>query len=132
MRLAITRLARVLRQQADTEVSPTGISALATIERAGTVSLGELATHERVQPPTVTAAVKRLEEQGLVVKTSDSRDRRIWRVSITPAGAKLLARSRSRKNAFLERHLRNLDPSDRAVLERAAVILEGMLSEEQP
>jgi len=131
LRLAITRLGRRLRRQADLPgVSPTQISALATVERAGPVTLGELAALEGVRPPTITTAIARMEEDGLVVRTVDEQDRRINRVEIAPAGAKLLAKSRSRKNAYLERRLRALPTEDRAVLARAADILEALLEED--
>ena len=132
LRLAVTRLARRLRQQADLPgVSPTQMSTLASIGRDGPLSLGELAGLERVQPPTITAAVGRLEEQGLVLRTVDPRDRRVNRVAITAAGRKLLEKSRSRKNAYLERRLRALTPDERATLERAADLLETILAEER-
>jgi DNA-binding MarR family transcriptional regulator len=131
LRLAVTRLARRLRQQADLPgVSPTQVSALATIERAGPITLGELAAVEGVQPPTITAAVGRLEEQDLVHRTVDPSDRRVHRVEISAAGRRLLEKSRSRKNEYLERRLRALSTEDRATLERAADLLEAVLSDE--
>jgi DNA-binding MarR family transcriptional regulator len=132
LRLAVTRLARRLRRQADLPgVSPTQVSALATIERAGPITLGELAAREGVQPPTITAAVGRLEEQDLVHRRVDPQDRRIHRVEVTAAGRRLLEKSRSRKNAYLERRLRALPAEDRATLERAADLLEGILRDER-
>src|SRR5262249_41447673 len=91
LRLAITRLARRLRQQGETAASPTQLAALATVERDGPLTLGELAAVERVQPPTITAAVGRLEQRGLVQRRIDPDDRRVARVEITPAGRRLLA-----------------------------------------
>jgi DNA-binding MarR family transcriptional regulator len=111
-------------------VSPTQISALATIERDGPITLGELAALEGVQPPTITAAVGRLVEQDLVHRRVDPDDRRVHRVEITHAGRRLLERSRSRKNAYLERRLRALSAEDRATLERAAGLLESLLRSE--
>src|SRR5574341_2207842 len=86
LRLAVTRLARRLRQQTDVDASPTQVAVLSTIERRGPISLGDLAARERVRPPTVTAAVGRLEERGLVVRHPDPDDRRVVRVEITAAG----------------------------------------------
>jgi DNA-binding MarR family transcriptional regulator len=129
MRLIITRLARRLRQHAETAASPTQLAALGTIERDGPITLGELAAVERVQPPTITAAVGRLEEQQLVRRRTDSRDRRVARVEITAHGRRLLAESRSRKTAYLAQQLAALDPDERATLERAATILERVLEE---
>jgi DNA-binding MarR family transcriptional regulator len=128
-RLVVTRLARRLRQQAESGVSPTQISALATVERRGPLTLGELAALEQVQPPTVTAAVARLEEGGLVARHVDSRDRRVARLEITGRGRRLLARSRRRKSEYLDRRLRRLDPEARDTLERAAAILERIVED---
>ena len=127
LRLVVTRLARRLRQQGETSASPTQLAALATIERDGPLTLGELAAVERVQPPTITAAVGRLEQRGLVRRLVDPGDRRVARVEITAPGRRLLEQSRSRKTAYLEQRLAALSADDRATLERAAGILERLL-----
>jgi DNA-binding MarR family transcriptional regulator len=128
--MVVTRLARRLRQQGESTASPTQLAALATIERDGPLTLGALAATERVRPPTITAAVGRLEEQGLVRRRTDLRDRRVARVEITPPGRRLLAQSRSRKTAYLERQLDTLTADERDTLERAAAILERVLEKE--
>ena len=132
LRLVVTRLARRLRQHADATVSPTQLAALATIDREGSLTLGELAAVEQVQPPTITAAVSRMEERGLVVRVRDLTDRRVARVEITAEGRRLLERSRSRKTAYLERRLDALTADERATLDAAAVILERVLEEDAP
>ncbi len=130
LRLAVTRLARRLRQQSGVDASPTQLSALATIERRGPITLGDLAAAERVKPPTVTAAVSRLEAEGFVARHIDPADRRIVRVEVTASGRKLLARNRSRKTAELDRRLQSLTPEDRATLDRAVDVLDRLLEAE--
>jgi DNA-binding MarR family transcriptional regulator len=130
LRLVVTRLARRLRQHGETAASPTQLAALATIERDGPLTLGDLAAVERVQPPTITAAVGRLEARGLVRRGTDLRDRRVARVEITPPGRRLLEQSRSRKTAYLEARLAALTSDERDTLERAAAILERVLEED--
>lgn len=127
LRLVVTRLARQLRQSAVVDLTPSQISALAAIERAGPLTLGALATQERVQPPSITTIVTRLEEKGLVVRRQDPHDRRVSRVETTKDGRRLLARSRSRKDAELDRRLRSLTDDERATLAAAAVILERVV-----
>jgi DNA-binding MarR family transcriptional regulator len=127
LRLTIARTARRLRQEAGVELSPTLTAALATIERHGPLTPSELAARERVQRPTATRVLARLGDGGLVVRTPDPEDGRSSLVSVTPAGRALLAAVRSRKTAFLASRIERLDAADRAALERAAVILEGML-----
>lgn len=136
LRLAVTRTARRLRQEAlgaepATELSPTLTAALATVEAHGPLTPSELADRERVKRPTATRIVARLAELGLAVRTADPGDRRSALVSATPEGRALLRRLRKRKNAYLARRLRELDPEEIATLERAAAILERLLDEER-
>src|SRR5437764_15104798 len=132
LRLSVTRLARRLRQQAsaEAELSPSQVATLSSVERLGPITLGDVAAVERVQPPTMTRIVAGLEEAGLVSRHVDERDRRIARVPTTVAGRRFLDRSRSRKEAFLAARIRTLDAEDRAVLTRAAALLEKLLDSE--
>lgn len=127
LRLAVTRLARLLRKNSTIGASPTQLSALATIERHGPITLGELAAHEGVQPPTITAAVGRLEEQGLVARQPDPDDGRVSRVVVTSEGRKLLARNRSRKTAFLVPRIAALDAEERKQLAAAVDVIDRLL-----
>jgi DNA-binding MarR family transcriptional regulator len=129
--MAVTRMARRLRQASGTggELSPTLAAALATIEREGPLTPSALADRERIQRPTVTRVVARLEQLGLVTRTPDPSDARASQVAITRAGATLLKRIRTRKNEYLARRLRGLAPAELATLDRAAAILERLLAE---
>jgi DNA-binding MarR family transcriptional regulator len=127
LRHVIARSARRLRQEAGTDLSPSLSAALATVDRHGPLTPSELAARERVQRPTITRIAGRLEELGLVTRAADPGDRRSALISITPAGRELLAAARTRKDAFLSERLDALAPADRATLERAAALLEGML-----
>jgi len=126
LRLAVMRLSRRLRQQTPDAITASQISALSVIDGSGPLTLGELAAHEQVQPPTITRTVAALEEQGLVLREVDASDRRVSRVTIAPNGRKLLERSRSRKNVYLAQRLRGLSSEDIDVIERAAALLERM------
>jgi DNA-binding MarR family transcriptional regulator len=129
LRLAITRTARRLRQEAGDELGPSLLAALATVGRHGPLTPSEVATRERIQRPTATRLLARLEEPGLVARTADPLDRRSSLVAITPAGEDLLAELRTRKDAYLARRLRALSVEERATLRRASDILERMLDE---
>jgi len=129
LRLDISRMARRLRQEAGADLSPSMNAALATIERHGPLTPSELAERERVQRPTVTRVLARLEEAGLVVRAADPQDRRCSLVSISDDGRALLGAMRERKDAFLARRIDALEPADREALDRAAAILERMLKE---
>ena len=129
LRLDISRMARRLRQEAGAELSPSQTAALVTIERHGPLTPSELAERERVQRPTVTRVLARLEEAGLVVRAADPQDRRCSLVSISDDGRALLGAMRERKDAFLARRIDALEPADREALDRAAAIIERMLKE---
>src|SRR6478672_2903393 len=119
LRLAITRTARRLRQEAGTDLSPSQTAALATIDSNGPLTPSELASLERVQRPTATRIVARLEEEGLVERAADPGDGRSFIVSPTAQGRMLLRKLRTRKNAYLARRLRDLDTEEVATLARA-------------
>jgi DNA-binding MarR family transcriptional regulator len=129
LRLVISRTARRLRQEAGVELSPSLTAALATVGRHGPLTPSELAARERVQRPTATRVLARLEELGLIVRTPDPQDRRSSLVAATEAGSALLDELRTRKTAFLAERLDGIDADERAVLDRAADILERMLAE---
>ena len=126
-------MARRLRQAAKTgaELSPTLTAALATVERCGPLTPSALAEAEGIQRPTATRALTRLAQAGLVTRTVDPADGRVWHVAITPAGRALLRSIGSRKNQYLAKRLRELDPSELATLAQAAEILERLLEEDR-
>jgi DNA-binding MarR family transcriptional regulator len=127
LRLGVTRLARRLRQEAEPGITPSLLVALSTIDRAGTMTIGELCAAEQVQPPTMTRFVASLVEAGLVTREPDPNDRRVAWVRVTPEGAKLLQRSRKRKDVYLARRLRDLEPRELVVLEEASEILDRLV-----
>ena len=131
LRLVITRTARRLRQQAGSDLGPSQIAALATVERRGPLTPSGLARMERIQRPTATRIVARLEEAGLVERVADPADGRSFTVSATAEGRALMKKLRTRKNAYLARRLRGLGEDDLATLDRAAAILEDLLEGER-
>lgn len=132
LRLAVTRLARQMRQQTDTGLSPTLLATLATVESAGPLTLGDLALREQVAPPTITRAVTGLEADGLVIRRVDPADRRVVHVEVTPAGRRLLERARTRKNAWLARRLRGFAADDVERLAEAVAALERLAGGPEP
>ena len=129
LRVVIARTARRLRQEAGVDLSPSLAAALGTIERHGPLTPSEIAACERIQRPTATRIIARLEEAGLVTRAADPADGRSSLVSISADGRALLERLRANKDAFLARRLETLAADDRATLERAAKILERVLAE---
>lgn len=46
----------------------------------------ELAVHMSVSPPSIATSIKRLEKNGMIMKKTDSSDRRFYHLSITEKG----------------------------------------------
>ena len=131
LRLVLNRLARRLRSQTPGDLSPSLTSALVTIELQGPITLGQLASCERVTPPSITRMVASLEKLGLVRREADPADRRIARVSLTAEGGRTVLRTRTRKTAYLAKRLRKLDESELAVLRDALPVLERLLQDDR-
>ncbi len=135
LRFAVVRTARRLRQDAyEAEgsgvLSPTLNAALWTIESFGPLTPSELAERERIRRPTATRIVSRLVDLGLASRTPDPSDGRGCLVASTADGTALLKRLRKRKNAYLAKRMRDLDPDEVETLARASEILERLLDPE--
>jgi DNA-binding MarR family transcriptional regulator len=131
LRHAITRLNRRLRYESGSELSASAGAALASVRRHGPLSLRELASHEGVRPPSITATVAALEAEGMVRREGHTGDRRVTRVAVTEKGAEVLDRARERKDAFLSSRIHELSPDQLALLEQAVGVLESLLAEDQ-
>ena len=130
LRPAVARMARRMRQEAGGELSASQSAALTTIDCHGPLTPSEVAARERIQRPTATRILARLEEEGLIARTPDPADRRSSLVATTPVGAALLLERRARRDAWMAARLDTLSSEDLATLDRAAGILERMLAED--
>jgi DNA-binding MarR family transcriptional regulator len=73
-------------------LSPNDSRALFTLDAKVALPMSALATAWQIDPSYVTALVDRLEGKGLAARTQDPADRRVKRITLTPAGARLKAR----------------------------------------
>ncbi|MGH3346627.1 MAG: MarR family transcriptional regulator [Nocardioides sp.] len=128
LRLSVMRLRRRLaaERHPDNDLSLTAMAVLGSLHRHGDLSVGELATLEMVQPPSMTRTVKCLEESGYVTRRPHETDGRQVVVSLTDTGRSTLRADRRSRDAWLARRLAELTPSERAVLREAAPILERL------
>ncbi len=131
LRITVSRLARRLRAERLTKgmepgLSDTQLAALAALERHSAMTPGELADHEKVQPPSMTRVITVLEENGLVTRTPHATDRRQVVLTVTDRGRQLVQQSRRLREAWLAQRLRELTPQERAILRSAAPVLEKL------
>jgi DNA-binding MarR family transcriptional regulator len=131
LRISVSRLARRLRAERiarglATELSDTQLAALAALERHDAMTPGELAEHEKVQPPSMTRVIAALLERGLVTRAPHPTDGRQVRLTVTDQGRELVQQSRRLREAWLAQRLRELTPQERAALRAAAPILQRL------
>jgi DNA-binding MarR family transcriptional regulator len=88
-------VARLMRTRADKRARTQGMTRaqwviLARLERQPGMSQNEVAAVVEVEPITIARLVDRLEARGLVERKSDPKDRRVWRLHLTPAATPVL------------------------------------------
>jgi DNA-binding MarR family transcriptional regulator len=127
VRTTVMPLARQLRQHASDGLTPTLLSAIGSIARHGPITLGDLASRERVSPPMITKVVTSLEAEGLVERTVDPADRRVSRVSLTAKGQTWLMEARALRDAWLAKRLSTLTQNEVDTLAAALPLLERLL-----
>jgi DNA-binding MarR family transcriptional regulator len=132
LRISVSRLARRLRVertlpgQPEPDLSETQLAALSALEKHGAMAPGELAEHEKVQPPSMTRVISVLVELQLVQREPHPSDRRQVVLTVTGAGRDLVLKARRRRDAWLAKRLKELTPAERATLRAAAPILEKL------
>jgi DNA-binding MarR family transcriptional regulator len=127
LRPALLRLTRLVRnQRVDMSVTLTQLSALYTLHKRGPMSAGELATCEKVQPPSMTKVLANLDEHGFVRRDVHPTDRRQAIIAITEAGIALLDSEQRSRDLWLTRQLTTLSAEERALLERVVPILDKL------
>jgi DNA-binding MarR family transcriptional regulator len=128
LRLSVMRLRRRLANERhpDNPLSMGAMAVLGCLFRNGDLTIGELAAHERVQPPSMTRTVNALEQGGYVTRRAHETDGRHVVVALSAPGRTTLLADRARRDAWLARRLRELTSDERDVLRRAAPLLERL------
>lgn len=125
LRDAITRLNRRVRQARPVgDLTGSQLSALTSLNLAGALTPRELSDIERVQPPTMTKIVAKLEERGLVQRTPHPTDGRQVILAATEGGRAVLEQFERARNEWLADRLAALTEEERDTLRRAADILQ--------
>lgn len=123
-RRALMPLVRQLRRQVEGDLTPSLMSALATVGRDGPITLGDLATAERVSPPMATKLANTLSDKGLVDRLPCADDRRVVRLRITDDGVAVLTRARERRDAWLAQQFADLGADELRTIAESIAILD--------
>jgi DNA-binding MarR family transcriptional regulator len=128
LRFSVARLSRRLRseREPDNPLSVGALSALGILFREGECTIGTLAAHERVQPPSMTRTVNCLVEEGYAARRPSEHDGRQVLVDLTDKGREILLADRRRRDAWLAQRLRELTPDERDLLRQAAPLIQRL------
>ncbi|HXC18856.1 MAG TPA: MarR family transcriptional regulator [Acidimicrobiales bacterium] len=129
LRLVMLRLARALRHQASASLSPSQVSALASVDEFGPLRISALAALESVGAPVATRVVASLEELDLLERTDDPEDKRASLVELSEHGRQVLAALWSQRTIGLSSRLERLSPAERSRVEMALPALEKLARE---
>jgi DNA-binding MarR family transcriptional regulator len=126
LRVAVARLSRRLRKHELAGLTPTKLSALATVWQTGPLRLGDLAAAERIAPSTLTRLVSSLEESGYVERLPVPGDARASTLGITQRGREVLERISQERTTMLRESLMTLSAEQLAALAAALPALEQL------
>lgn len=121
-------LTRRIRRHSETELTLSQMSALSTLQRFGTMRVGDLAQREQIRKSSATRLVAKLEEMEYLARVVDPQDGRSFQVTITEHGHELLAASRRRANEFLAGEVERLSEQHRAALLGALPALKALVT----
>jgi MarR family 2-MHQ and catechol resistance regulon transcriptional repressor len=124
---ALSKIAE--RSIVDTGLGLTDFAALEALLHKGPLTITEIQSRVLLASGSMTAAVDRLEEKGLIRRTSAPGDRRAKVLKLTPAGKRVVQTAYDRHAADLESAMTVLSPSEkqelRAVLKKLGLFAAG-------
>jgi DNA-binding MarR family transcriptional regulator len=125
IRATIIPLARLLRQG---DFTPTQSSIIGTIDRMQPVTMGDLATIEKLSLPVVSRIVRRLEETGVVVRSVREDDRRAQWISLSDHFTDEIRLSRAERNDELAATLASFTAEEVTALAASVPLLQRLLA----
>jgi DNA-binding MarR family transcriptional regulator len=125
----VARIHRLATQRVRTLLPYARARLLSVIEEHGPTRISDLAALDYCSQPVMTTQVRRLEDAGLVSRTTDSADARSVRIHITAEGRSALAQVGAERGAAIDQHLARLDDADRRTLAEAVRVMRGLLDD---
>lgn len=127
VRIACQHVSRRVRFDNCHEIPPHHFSVLAKLATGVADTAGELARIEEVSAPSMTRTVNSLVDAGLVARTADPADGRRHLLTLTPAGAAMVHRTRASRDDWMVRRLQGLSDAELATLREATDILQRVI-----
>ncbi len=125
----VARINRLANQRVQMPIPFAQARLLSTIEDQGEARISDLAALDHCSQPTMTTQVRRLEDAGMVTRTSDPLDARAVLIRITPDGVAALRQARLDRGAAIDPYLERLSDSERERLTEAVVVLRRLVED---
>src|SRR5271165_7632320 len=123
----VARLNRLATQRTRLPLPWAQARLLSTIEDQGAARISDLAALDHCSQPTMTMQVRRLEDAGMVTRTTDPDDARAVLIRITAKGVETLARARADRAAVVDPAVARLSADDRTTLAAAVRVMQRLL-----
>ncbi|WP_084622243.1 MarR family winged helix-turn-helix transcriptional regulator [Mycolicibacterium septicum] len=125
----VARLNRLATQRARLPLPWAQARLLSTIEDQGEARISDLAYLDHCSQPTMTTQVRRLEDAGLVSRTTDPGDARAVLIRITEQGRRTLDQARADRAAAINPRLERLSAEERQTLAASVDIIRRLLTD---
>lgn len=125
----VARLNRLATQRARLPLPWAQARLLSTIEDQGEARISDLAYLDHCSQPTMTTQVRRLEDAGLVTRTTDPGDARAVLIRITEQGRRTLDQARADRAAAINPRLARLNAEERQTLAASVEIIRRLLTD---
>lgn len=106
------------------DMNPGQVGILFILERYGNLSQRQLARIAGISPPSMTVALRKMEEKGLIVRTPDADDQRKIRIDLTDAGRARIGDMRQLLYRTQERMLDGFCEEEKLLLRRFLLQIE--------
>ena len=117
----INQASRAVMRRFEERLRPLGfgmayLPVVVALEENGPMKQHELLEHSRIEQPTMTALLARMERDGLIVRRSDPDDARARRVSLTPRARAVIDTAKEAMAQVVETALGGVSKRQRAQL----------------
>ena len=128
----VARINRLANQRVRMPIPFAQARLLSTIEDQGEARISDLAALDHCSQPTMTTQVRRLEDAGMVTRTSDPQDARAVLIRITADGVAALRQARLDRGAAIDPYLERLSDAERECLTEAVVVMRRLINDAAP
>ncbi|MFY4777108.1 MarR family winged helix-turn-helix transcriptional regulator [Metabacillus sp. RGM 3146] len=108
-------------------VTPTQLFVLSFLKKNGSCKISQLVELMEVKPSAVTFMIDRLEQNGMVIRQHDTKDRRVVNISLTDLGEEKFQKVLEGRKKIVERYLAVL--SEEELLNMADIVEKLALTE---